>query len=307
MRSADWIRQDHRVIGGVLGALGEILDGGHPAAVPGPLVSGATEFFGAFVDRCHGAAEDALFPALARHGLLTDEAQRVAAQEHEEGRRLLGDLHPGRAGRARDPAPRLAAYVAFKRRHMAMEETTVVPPAETLPPAEDERMLEEFHRIERRAVGAGWRDALLALAGALTEACRKLGAELPPARRRLTACDLVRPPQATIDPDESLAHASERMSVLGMRELAVVQQGRLVGMLTWTDIEPHRGHLEWTLVRTAMTPRPVTIPRDAGVGVIARVLLERGFNSVPVMAGTQLVGLVRRADLLRLLAGEDKA
>jgi predicted transcriptional regulator len=260
------------------------------------------------VERCHEAKEEeALFPALARHGLVREDAVRTAGREHDEGQRMLTDLRPVRARQTIEPAvgSLLGSYVGLKRRHIALEEASVLPRHEHgLSAAEDAHMLQEFDRIEKRAVGAGGRAVLLALAGSLSEACRKLVAT-PPGNSRLTAQDLIRPPQGTIGPDDSLARAAELMAPLGIRELAVVQEGRLVGMLTSTDMEPHRGHLEWTVVRTAMTPDPVTVAPDTSIGAVARLLLGRGFNSVPVSTGRGLIGLVRRSDLLRLLADDE--
>jgi CBS domain-containing protein len=93
------------------------------------------------------------------------------------------------------------------------------------------------------------------------------------------------------------------MESLGARELGVVEGGVLTGILTRTDMEPHRGHWEWTPVRTAMTPDPVHVAADAPIGAVAALLLEHGFNSVPVVAEGRLLGIARRADLLRVLAG----
>ena len=88
-----------------------------------------------------------------------------------------------------------------------------------------------------------------------------------------------------------------------MRELPVVDGGELVGILAQRDLRPHLGHYEWTAVRAAMTPCPVTVAPHTPVRDVARLLLERCFNSVPVVAGRALVGMIGRHDLVRLLVG----
>jgi CIC family chloride channel protein len=108
---------------------------------------------------------------------------------------------------------------------------------------------------------------------------------------------------STVAPDDSLARAADLMEKVRTRELPVVADGRLVGVLTRTDMDPYRGHWEWTAVRTAMTPDPVVIAPDMPVPAIARLLLARGFNALPVTEGGRLVGLVCRADVLRAVAG----
>jgi CBS domain-containing protein len=116
----------------------------------------------------------------------------------------------------------------------------------------------------------------------------------------------LRSPYITLRPEDSLSRAAELMESLATRELPVVEQDLLVGILSRTDIEPHRGHWEWTAARTAMTPDPVTVAPDCPITAVARLLLDRGFNSVPVSADGRLLGMIRRSDLLRILS-EDGA
>jgi CBS domain-containing protein len=117
----------------------------------------------------------------------------------------------------------------------------------------------------------------------------------------VTAGDVMRPEPHSVSPDDTLASAAELMGILGTRELPVAIGDRIVGVLTRTDMEPYRGHYEWTPVRAAMTPDPVTVAPDTPVREVAGVL-ERGFNSVPVTHDGKLVGMIARSDLVRLLA-----
>jgi len=51
-----------------------------------------------------------------------------------------------------------------------------------------------------------------------------------------------------------------------------------------------------------MTPDPVTVDAATPIRVVVRLLLERSFNGVPVVAGGTLVGMLGTRDVLRLLA-----
>jgi hypothetical protein len=82
------------------------------------------------------------------------------------------------------------------------------------------------------------------------------------------------------------------MESLGTREVPVVEERALVGILTRTDMEPYRGHFEWTAVRSAMTPDPVTVLPDAPIREVLNLFLDRGFNCVPVSAGGELLGII---------------
>jgi CBS domain-containing protein len=271
-----------------------------------PPLDGAIEFFTAYVERCHEAKEEeALMPVLAGYGILDAEALRAIRGEHDEGRRLLQALRPFCGRRAMESAAGslLRSYVVLQRRHMAFEETSVLGPADrTLGASDDARVQEEFDRIDERVVGHGGKGTLLALGDAVTHAWHALGAGGPRELPALTARDLLHPPQGTIGPGDSLARAGALMESLGARELGVVEGGALVGILTRTDLEPHRGHWEWTPVRTAMTSDPVHVAPDAPIRAVAEVLLEHGFNSVPVVAEGRLLGIARRSDFVRVLA-----
>jgi CBS domain-containing protein len=105
----------------------------------------------------------------------------------------------------------------------------------------------------------------------------------------------------SVAPGDSLARAAEIMESLGTREVPVIDGRALVGILTRTDMEPYRGHFEWTPVQAAMTHDPVSVSPEAPIGEVMSLLLERGFNSVPVTAGGELLGMIARTDVLRAL------
>jgi len=104
---------------------------------------------------------------------------------------------------------------------------------------------------------------------------------------------------STVSPDDSIARAAELMRSLAIRELPVVEERALVGIVTRTDLEPYRGHFEWTAVRTAMTAAPVVVAPETPAVDVAGLLVARGFNAVPVAERGELVGVISRGDILR--------
>ena len=304
VRSCERLRREHDLIGRVLTGVARVVEG---VDVPAPLVSGAVEFFSTFLERWHEAKEElALFPTLARRGVPDADLLGTLKAEHEEGRALLRALRPLCRRRVDGEARELlASYLRLLRGHMTVENTSLYPHAERVMTAYDERRVcEAFDRIEAEVVGPAGGDVLLSLAGALTQACGAVTAEALPARAERHAVDLVQTRSGTVTPDESLSRAADLMGALGVREVAVVERDVLVGIISRTDLEPHRGHFEWTTVRAAMTPDPVTVTPDAPVGAVARLLRDRGFNAVPIADAGKLVGMIRRSDLLGLLGGE---
>ena len=171
------------------------------------------------------------------------------------------------------------------------------------------RALREYVAILRpdpaREVSGEEQRPLLALGEALILACRgdsRANPSVPPSVR-LVAVDVMRA-VPRLAPDQSLASAASLMTSLRVRELPVVAGGCLVGLLAERDLRPHDGHYEWTTVETAMTRDPVTATAETPVEEIARLLLTRSFNALPVVVGGVPLGMVTRADLLRTIAGE---
>jgi CBS domain-containing protein len=54
-----------------------------------------------------------------------------------------------------------------------------------------------------------------------------------------------------------------------------------------------------------MTHGPVTVGPETPAATVARLLVERCFNGVPVVDDGVLVGMIGRADLLGLLIGDE--
>lgn len=98
---------------------------------------------------------------------------------------------------------------------------------------------------------------------------------------------------------DALARAAELMRRLDVRELPVVDDDRVVGILSRTDFQAYVGHLEWTTVLVAMTAEPITVSHDATTDEVRRVLVANRVNAVPVLVDERLVGVITRHDLLR--------
>jgi CBS domain-containing protein len=140
----------------------------------------------------------------------------------------------------------------------------------------------------------------MAVPGAVVQAWTAQG------RPGMVARDVMRPKPRHVGPDESLAKARELMTSLRTRELPVLDGVRLVGIVTRSDMEPYHGHYEWTPVRTAMTTSPVSVTPDTPLEVVATILLDGGFNSVPVSTDGELVGMIARRDVLGAFAPSRK-
>jgi CBS domain-containing protein/hemerythrin-like domain-containing protein len=305
--SCEQLRREHELIARVVGGL-EALMLRRPAGadVPTLLVTAAVDFFSEFVARCHDVKEqDALFPMLVARGAANGIVEALR-HDYAENARLLGALRLLSSRQRIDGEgwTLLESYLALLRRHLASEDVDLLPLADRLLSPEDDALVERaFRDIEERVLGRPGSEALVALAGAVAHAADALAAESPARGARLVARDVMRAKPGTVAPDDSLARAVGVMESFRSREVAVVSGRALVGILTRTDLEPHRGHWEWTTVRAAMTTDPVSVASETPLPVVARLLLGRGFNAVPVIDGGDVVGMIARADVLKVLAG----
>ncbi|MCO6475901.1 MAG: CBS domain-containing protein [Phaeodactylibacter sp.] len=93
-------------------------------------------------------------------------------------------------------------------------------------------------------------------------------------------------------------------------------KGKLIGILSTNDVLKAYGRKVPTLQRAdeamlnenitifdLMTPDPVSVPPDTTLKEAARLLSTNNIQSLPVVEGEKVVGIVTSRDLIRYLAG----
>jgi len=87
----------------------------------------------------------------------------------------------------------------------------------------------------------------------------------------------------------------------GIRVTPVVEDGRLAGIITLSDIKKVPSN-EWhnTPVSRAMTRPPLkTVGPQDGMSAAVQLMAEHGLNQLPVIVEDRLVGMLCRADIIR--------
>ena len=107
----------------------------------------------------------------------------------------------------------------------------------------------------------------------------------------------------TTGPMQLLAEAHDIMLGEGVRQLPVVENGQLVGIISESDLSPHSGYLGRTKVDAAMTTEVVTVGPNDDVVRAAHVLIDKQLSALPVVEGGRLLGMISRTDLLKLFVG----
>jgi CIC family chloride channel protein len=129
---------------------------------------------------------------------------------------------------------------------------------------------------------------------------------------KLTANDVMQHRVETLDADMTLEAAMQVFSRSHHRGFPVVDDGKLVGMITQSDLVTKRDSDSYildqsqppqkVLLRSIMQPSPMTVqPLDHLTHVL--YLLDRyQISRLPVLEGQKLVGIITRADIIRAQA-----
>lgn len=133
---------------------------------------------------------------------------------------------------------------------------------------------------------------------------------------RVRDCMTIDP--ATVGSKDSLQTVIQLLRRRDIRSVPVVDDGRLVGIVTDRDIrqvtpayplfrddEIHR-YTEQLTVTAAMTADPMTIAPDASIVDAAKILETYLFNSLPVVDEQRLVGVLTITDLLRVFVDQNE-
>jgi acetoin utilization protein AcuB len=122
----------------------------------------------------------------------------------------------------------------------------------------------------------------------------------------------------TATPDTTLTEAERLMVTKTIRRLPVVDDGRLVGIVTYGDVRKAQPSAAISLniweinyllakVRSSeiMTADPVTIYQNATIGEAAQLMLNNMISGLPVVDSQgNLVGIITESDIFRLVVKE---
>jgi CBS domain-containing protein len=135
--------------------------------------------------------------------------------------------------------------------------------------------------------------------------------------------EIMSSPAVTVRPDTPVKRAAAMLTRRGFTAAPVVDaRGRLVGIVTEAHLVRDRILPDPRSLRGGRLPRsttdssrvgevmatPVTtVGPGADVAEVARMMLAEHLRSVPVVDGTDLIGMLTRGDLLRIIARDDRS
>jgi len=119
----------------------------------------------------------------------------------------------------------------------------------------------------------------------------------------------------TVNVNDSLQHAIDTMIDNQVSILPVLEEGRIVGILTdrdvkraspssatLIDIQQALYQLARLEVGAVMSPHPITVPPDFTLEETASILLERRISGMPVVSKEgRIVGIITKSDVFKAL------
>ena len=95
---------------------------------------------------------------------------------------------------------------------------------------------------------------------------------------------------------------AEVADLLSQKKISAVpitdDSGSVIGLVSEYDLLARQGKV----ARDVMSAGVISVTEDADVEDVRFLLIERRIRRVPVMSGTELIGIVSRSDLVRLMA-----
>jgi CBS domain-containing protein len=112
----------------------------------------------------------------------------------------------------------------------------------------------------------------------------------------------------TVDPDGRAVDAVLTMSKENLGSLVVMDEGRMVGLLTFHEVlralASRGGTLGELRVGEAMMPDPVTADPEMDLDELRRTMLDTGARYLPVLQNGKLLGVISFRDVAKAILEE---
>ena len=119
----------------------------------------------------------------------------------------------------------------------------------------------------------------------------------------------------SISPSERLVHARRVSIDSNVGRLPVIDVEELVGMITSKDLmrafidfrknvpeKYQKSQIKEVLVEDIMSTNPLVVTKDDSISDVAKIMIETGYNGLPVVEEDNVVGIITQTDILRLIS-----
>ena len=120
----------------------------------------------------------------------------------------------------------------------------------------------------------------------------------------LTANDVMQSRVETLPSNLSLPELVKAMSRSHHRGFPVVEEGKLVGIITQSDIPKDSNQTSSLSLGDIMTPQPIAVCPEAPLVDVLYLLNRYQLSRLPVTEGSKLLGIITRSDIIKAEAKE---
>ena len=131
---------------------------------------------------------------------------------------------------------------------------------------------------------------------------------------KITVKEIMSKDLIVVSPTERLVHARRLMIEAHVGRLPVVEDDELVGMITSKDLmrafidfrknvpEKHqKSQIKEVLVEDIMSSNPQYVSKEMSISEVSNIMIETGYNGLPVVDGGKVIGIITQTDILRLI------
>lgn len=122
---------------------------------------------------------------------------------------------------------------------------------------------------------------------------------------KLQAQDIMIQEVQVTSPHDLVAAAKLKMMRCNVGGLPVVDEKKLVGIITHRDILLAGGEALGLKVDDLMSKDLKVVKKDTPIMEITRIMADKGYQRIPVVDDENLIGLITQSSLIRALAGLD--
>ncbi len=115
----------------------------------------------------------------------------------------------------------------------------------------------------------------------------------------LTANDVMQSRVETLPSNLPLAKLIKAMSRSHHRGFPVVEDGKLVGIITQSDIPQDSKQTTSLVLKDIMTPQPITVSLETSLADVLYLLNRYQLSRLPVTEGSKLLGIITRSDIIK--------
>jgi len=109
---------------------------------------------------------------------------------------------------------------------------------------------------------------------------------------------------ATCHPDEKLNVIINKFELFNIAGMPVVEKGKLVGIVCQSDILKglKTRSMQDLTVKDVMVTNVVFVSPTESVVAVARTMVEKHINRIPIVENDTVVGIVTRGDIIKAVA-----